>query len=244
MQEEVKTWSPVRAAVDSYYDLQRLRIAVENRLRKLGQAEMAADVHIEELGKLLETLQSHEKLMVKNLKIEAMKSSTGLWLQEIRGIGPVLASGLMAHFDARKAQHVSSFWKYAGLYPGAKLEKGKKAPYSIGARVLCFKVGMQFLMQKNETYLPIYVEWKAKYLERFTGEKSVKLHADLAARRKMVCRFLADFWLEYRKNLGLPTNEPYAIAVLHHSKDDASMKQDLEDAKEDATNEEHVEQDS
>ncbi len=45
-----------------------------------------------------------------------------------------------------------------------------------------------------------------------------KKHIDYRARRKMVKRFLLDFWLVWRRLEGLPTSEPYAIAILKHAK--------------------------
>ena len=38
-----------------------------------------------------------------------------LFLKHERGIGPAMAAVLITYFDPRKARHVSSFWKYAGL---------------------------------------------------------------------------------------------------------------------------------
>ena len=52
----------------------------------------------------------------------------GEWSRAIVGIGPVIASGLMAHIDITKAPTVGHIWRYAGLDPTVKWSKGEKRP--------------------------------------------------------------------------------------------------------------------
>ena len=208
-------WSHVRSVVDSYYDLQRLRIAVEHRIRKLTERGIAADVHGTELTQLHRTLEHEESSLVVSLDTATKDHPMRLWLRGQRGIGPVLSAGLLAYFDPARAPHISSFWKFAGMSPDAKLEKGKKAPYSQGAKVLCWKVGHSFIMSSNPEYTLIYRQKKEELMKR---DKMTKGHAHNYAARVMVKRFLADFWTQWRKMEGLPVDEPYAIAILNHTK--------------------------
>lgn len=212
---QTKNWSVVRSVVDSYYDLQRLRIAVEHRARKATENGMAADAHLAEIRNLLKTLAGEEKSLAAALDRSTVEHPMRSWLMEKRGIGPVICAGLLAHFDPYRARHVSSFWKFAGMSPDAKLEKGKKSPYSVGAKLLCWKLGHSFIMSSSAEYVPIY---KAKKEELMKREGMTKGHAHNLAQRVMVKRFLADFWLEWRKREGLPTDEPYVVAILNHTK--------------------------
>lgn len=103
-------------------------------------------------------------------------------------------------------------------------------------------------MAKNPTYLPIYLEARRRETEKLgnpiknptncphyaecvkalvgkagrLGKKPkpppCRLHIHLRALRKMVKRFLADLWAEWRKMEGLPVTDPYPIAILKHQK--------------------------
>ncbi|MEE9173899.1 MAG: hypothetical protein V3U30_02860 [Thermoplasmata archaeon] len=205
-------WSPVRNLVDSYYDLQRLRIAVGHRLSRSSE-EMAADEHEPLLLPLHKDLERNEKALGRHLRDVAVRHPVGPWLLEIRGIGGVLASGLLSTFEPEKAPHASSYWAFAGLVPGMKLEKGTVAPYSRGAKTLAWKVADSFMKQRTPIYRPLYDEAKKEYLAR----EWTKGHAHYAALRKVAKEFLRRFWLVSREASGLPTDEPYAVAILGHT---------------------------
>ncbi len=206
------TWSPVRNLVDSYYDLQRLRIAVAHRLSRSPE-EMAADEHEPLLLALHRDLERNEKSLARYLRDVAARHPVGPWLLEIRGIAGVLAAGLLSTFEPEKAPHASSYWAFAGLVPGMKLEKGTVAPYSRRAKTLAWKVADSFLKQRTAIYRPLYDEAKKEYLAR----EWTKGHAHYAALRKVAKEFLRRFWLVSREASGLPTDEPYAVAILGHT---------------------------
>lgn len=149
------------------------------------------------------------------------------FLKDIKGIGPVLSGGLLAMFDPRKAKHISSFWKYAGLAvdedgKAPKLHKGQKPSFNPAARVLIYKVADSFIKHRTPHYRKIYDDEKEIQKKKHgTGEdhncKAPKMHIVLRARRKMTKQFLADFWLAWRRSLNLPVDEPYS-ARFHEAK--------------------------
>ena len=149
-------------------------------------------------------------------------------LHNVKGIGPVLASALVSWFDIRKADHISSFWRYAGLDvldgKAIKRKKAEKLPYNLKVHTLMWKIADSMVKQRTPEYRKIYDEAKIVELVKLkeTG-KGWKLHAELRAKRKMVKMFLADFWWTWRELEHLPLSEPYAIGILGHDKQPRKM---------------------
>ena len=242
MDEEVR--KKIRALVEIYYDTQDVRIRSYNRLRTVGEVE---GVHPERLKKLEQEIRLYIENALEGIPIYEK------FLKHIKGIGPILAGGLISNLDPHKAKHVSSFWRYCGLHvkdgKAPKRRKGKKLDFNVKMRTLMWKVGDSFIKHRTPKYREIYDQAKKKENEKLgyplenpencpyyneciksiinkasrTGKTPkkppCKLHIDLRARRKMVKRFLADLWVEWRKLEGLPVSEPYPIAILGHESD-------------------------
>lgn len=147
---------------------------------------------------------------------------------KVKGLGPILTAGLISIFDVHKADHPSSFWKYAGYQvvngKGVKRQKGIKFEgdfaFNPDARKLCFQVSDSFIKMKTPVYRGIYDRKKALEQARLKDtEKGWKRHADLRARRYMMKMFLLDFWKVWREIERLPLSEPYVIGILGHDKD-------------------------
>ena len=78
-------------------------------------SEIHATRHTDELFFLYGDLVAKEVRIERYLKPFANSTVTGRWLLAQRGIGPVLACGLLAYFDPEKANHPSSYWRFAGI---------------------------------------------------------------------------------------------------------------------------------
>jgi hypothetical protein len=74
----------------------------------------------------------------------------GAWMRQVKGIGPVLAAGLLAHIDITKAPTVGHIWRYAGYDPTVKWEKGQKRPWNASLKTLCWKIGQSFMKLSND----------------------------------------------------------------------------------------------
>jgi len=149
------------------------------------------------------------------------------FLSKIRGIGPVLSSGIIAWLSPiSRFPNISKLWSYCGLAPGQKRKRGLKLGYNPRLKTLMWKVAASFEKQKPEKsrYRRLYEEKKRYYLSKREdlkkaiekGEKGAKLHVRLLAMRFTVKRFLADLWVQWRKLEGLPITKPYAHTVLGH----------------------------
>ena len=167
-----------RYLVDSYYGLQKVRVALGEQKRSLDKKEPG--ILIDFMWSNIEYL---EKIIKKSLGKFASEYRVGKWLQSICGIGPVLSAGFLVTFDIRrrfilirnpktgdeeweeavgkvdkkkilaemfKPRHTAGqFWSFAGYNPEAVWEKGEKRPWSARAKVLGFKLGESFVKVKN-----------------------------------------------------------------------------------------------
>lgn len=99
----------------------------------------------------------------------------GVWLRSIRGIGPVISAGLIAHVYhldpfPTSASHLMSF---AGMNPDAKWEKGERRPWNARLKTLvAYKLGESFVKVHNheeDFYGKLYA--KRKRLEESRNER-------------------------------------------------------------------------
>lgn len=155
--------SEARYLVDAYYVMQEDRKRAHNQSRALGEAEEPHSV----ISWLADQSGSLEKNIALALDVYSDSHPTGRWARSIHGIGPIIAAGLLAHIkldpwrcrnvDAKKAckedepcsalcgcevvETVGKVWRFAGLDPTVKWEKGKKRPWNAALKVLCWKAG-------------------------------------------------------------------------------------------------------
>lgn len=154
-----------RLLVDIYYTLQENRIAFAAQARELEKQDSPYE--------LVEFLSYNLQMMEKSLKypLELFSSSTipGQWALSQYGIGPVLSAGLAAHIDITKAPTAGSVWRYAGLDPTQKWEKGQKRPYNAELKTLCWKIGQSFMKFSGKEqcfYGQLYKQDKARRIEK------------------------------------------------------------------------------
>lgn len=95
-------------------------------------------------------MENIEEKIKKYLDQYSLQSNTGKWLREIHGIGPVLASGFLAHLRVYNQQRqapietAGAFWKFAGLV-NDEWKKGEKRPWNPELKVLCWKFGQSLI---------------------------------------------------------------------------------------------------
>jgi len=155
-----------RNLVDLYYRLQKLRIELDNQTRALTAAArpaMIVDFYGDQFGSL-------EDSMVKILDKFSMSKEVGVWSRSVKGIGPVIAAGFMAHIDIEKAPTVGHIWRFAGLDPTVAWNKGERRPWNADLRVLCWKAGQSFVKMKHYD--------DAFYAHLYSERKMYELHRD------------------------------------------------------------------
>lgn len=150
-----------RLIVDAYYTLQENRMAFAAQSRELQKIESPHEL----VAFLSHNLQIMEKALKYPLQKFAESSVAGEWAISQYGIGPVLAAGLGAHIDITKAPTAGSVWRYAGLDPTQKWEKGQKRPYNAELKTLCWKIGQSFMKFSGKEqcfYGQLYKQDKAR----------------------------------------------------------------------------------
>lgn len=132
-----------RFLVDTYYSLQDFRISSTNQVRSMLKSE-EEEPH-DTLAFFGDQFSTLEKQVQGALNVYSLASPLGQWAREHVGVGPVIAAGLLAHIDIERAPSASSVWRYAGLVPGQKKQKGVKRDWNASLKVLCWKLGDSFV---------------------------------------------------------------------------------------------------
>jgi hypothetical protein len=157
----------VRFLVDAYYQMQDQRIRSEGQIRSIQKSD-TPEPHI-----VLSWLSDQSRAMEGQIKRALGKyvdaHPMGEWFENVYGIGPVIAAGLVAHIDINKAPTVGHIWRYAGIDPTLKWERKSKRPWNAELKVICWKAGQSFMKFAAEDecfYGHVYRENKAKLMQR------------------------------------------------------------------------------
>jgi hypothetical protein len=231
-----------RFLVDAYYVQQEARKRSNNQVDALEKSEEPNAV-LSWLATQSETLENQIKRALDGYtKAHIM----GAWMRQIKGIGPVLSAGLLAHIDIKQAPTAGHIWRFAGLDPTSKWEKGNRRPWNSKLKTLCWKIGQSFLKCSNDEecfYGSIYRQRKLYEITRNDSGGNaqaaaamliaVPKHAqktiyaedilppaqiDARARRYAVKLFLSHLHgAWYQQHFGKPAPLPYPIAQLGHA---------------------------
>ncbi len=171
----------VRFLVDSYYRYQ------ENRKRALNQRATLEGVPNSIFEWTVQQEVSFEKRMQTALDAYTAVKPIGIWLRAIKGIGPVIAAGLISHIDINKAPTVGHIWQFAGIAgSGQTVWKPKtKRPFNVKLKTLCWKAGQSFMKLSNDPecyYGKVYRERKAYEIARNDAGELAEQAAAGAAR--------------------------------------------------------------
>ena len=150
-----------RFLVDMYYIVQNDRIRAGNQFQAITRADEPAFFE----GWLRESMESVEVSIQKILDAYSISHPVGKWMRGICGIGPVIASGFLAHIDITQAPTVGHIWRFAGLDPTVEWGKGEKRPWNASLKTLCWKLGESFVKVSNndsDFYGKIYASRKAE----------------------------------------------------------------------------------
>lgn len=246
MKESTK--NSLKILTRAYYDYQRERISMDNRLglKKNGDIKNNIPERDEELLKIpfarkaviedLEdqvlngTISEDGKREKDGLKTEVHRHP--LWkgfLLDVKGCGEAMAAVIITEFDIHKAPAVSNLWSFAGLAPGKdKKVKGQKCTFNQFLRSkLCGVLGSSFLKCKSP-YSEYYYNMKTRLESKDWGTESKNPtdkkrpkagHQHKAANRYMVKMFLRDLYVAWRTLEGLEVRKPYEEEYLDKKHD-------------------------
>lgn len=203
-------------------DKARGKFSDKELIKQLNKVKLKKEEkeYVSQMIGLLEEMRKKEngykKLMAKYIEQEPIYDK---WLKDVRGIGTLNTANLLQYFGyCEKAKHCSSLWKFAGFHvvdgKAPKPQKGKTLDYNPKLRMLIYRIGDCFVKTRSPVYRDIYDREKKLQLdlmEKKTGNfpKSL-LHADLRARRKMVKKFLADYYAKCLLLRGIKAEPVYS----------------------------------
>lgn len=138
---ETLSQDEARFLVDAFYTAQDNRIRSAHQVRALAKEGEPHSV----LAWKLEQDRLLEQQVGGALKRYAESQPLGRWAMSHKGIGPVIAAGLLARIDIEKAPTAGHIWSYAGLVPGVKWGKGQKRPWNAELKRLAYLIGESFV---------------------------------------------------------------------------------------------------
>jgi len=168
----------VRYLVDSYYMMQLDRMRLASQARALIEQKEPASL----IPWLTTQSERFETEIKKALGAWAKEQPVGRWCLSITGLGPVMTSGFLAYIDIEKASTAGKIWRFAGLDPTVKWEKGQKRPWNASLKTLCWKLGESFVKvsgNKNDIYGQLWLKRKEFEQQR----NGAGANAEEAARR-------------------------------------------------------------
>jgi len=153
----------LRNLVRVFYDVQKNRIAVGNRLTRF---------YSDDLDYIHGELQALEKDIKR--RIERAVGAHPVWEewgQHVRGLGPFSLAVLLGEVDIERDDTVSSMWRYCGLHTGegraARRARGRRGGYNPFLKTFMWKVSTSFVRQRPERsgYRRLYDLFKSRYAE-------------------------------------------------------------------------------
>jgi hypothetical protein len=229
-----------RFLVDAYYIIQEDRKRSKNQVTAMGGEPHSV------LAWFFNQNQTLEAQIKAGLDRYSLSKPIGRWARDVFGIGPVITAGLIAHIDIGMCPTVGHIWRFAGLDPSIRWEKGQKRPWNASLKTLCWHIGQSFMKLHNDDrcfYGKIYEKRKAFENERNDRGDNAELAKQLAlkfkkttdayvhlmagrlppaqidarARRYATKLFLAHLHQRwYELEFGKPAPLPYPIAHLGH----------------------------
>jgi len=137
-----------RLLVDIYYSMQQTRVGLNNQAKGLVRDAVKAGTKQEPheaIDWILGQAGVLENQVKKVLAAYTETHEMAWFFDQTIGIGPVIAAGLLAHIDIKKAPTAGHIWRFAGLDPTMEWEKKTKRPWNAQLKTICWKIGESFV---------------------------------------------------------------------------------------------------
>jgi hypothetical protein len=203
------TRGEVMFATGRYYQIQRERISCSNMIAAGKRDGTPANPFLETL---VENFHQAEVNIAIAMGAYAKTDPRGRWLLSICGIGPVLAAGFMSHIDVTNRPTAGAIWRFAGMDPTVKWEKGQKRPHNAKLKVLCYKAGESFVKTQNlekDTYGHMYAARKVIEWERNMSGALI----EQAIAKQQFCDKGTDAWAWYNGCISTSAAREYLKAT-------------------------------
>lgn len=192
-------------------DLEKSRIATENRIRSLREIKgLAGSPEEERLDAIAMGLAQAEHQAVNELRKAMKLHPLGEWVVGQVGIGEKQAGRLLGalgdpslRVDPETGEAVertrNQLWAYCGFAPGQKRQKGVKANWNALIKMRAYLIAESCMKQRTSPYRPVYERAK----EAWAGRDTSDLHKHNHALRIVAKSILNDLWAEARRVRGV-----------------------------------------
>jgi len=154
-------YDEIEGRIATYYDIQKVRVSTEHRIRQKGL----------DLEDWLEDMRYLEKEMKERIEAEVEAEAVWQeWLSHVKGIGPVMAGGLIAAFGyCENYENPAKMYTKAGLHvvdgKAPRRRAGVKGGWNPGVRALTWKISRQLIMARG-VYARVYDLFKKEEMDR------------------------------------------------------------------------------
>jgi hypothetical protein len=199
---------------DALDDLERVRIATDNRLRSLGQIKGLGDGReARTMQHVSEALADLEHRATLDLQRAMRAHPLGPWVRRTKGIGEKQAARLLAAIgDPASRSMPSQLWQYCGHGAPSKRARGVKGFWNPTAKMRLHLIAESCIKQTGtpaatgptdtkeqprqaSPYRQVYDEARMDWAERDTSDGHKHNHA-----LRMVGKaILLDLWMEARR---------------------------------------------
>jgi hypothetical protein len=203
---------------DAVDDLERVRIATDNRIRSLVQVKGLEDSpERRRLEKLRDGIAALEHAATRDLQRAMRAHPLGPWVKRTIGVGEKQAARLLAAIgDPADRPNPAKLWQYAGHGDSArsKLRKGQPVEHNPIAKMRTRLIANSCIKQMHSPYRAVYDRERVRWADRDTTD----LHKHNHALRVVGKAMLLDLWREARELRGgqerLDIHAGYAPADL------------------------------
>lgn len=162
-------------------DIERVRIATENRVRAFQDEDIDATPYLSQV----EALQAIEHQATLALQRAVRRHPLGAWIKQQVGIGEKQGARLIAaigdvtynHLDDRPRRGVAEVWAYCGYVPGQRRQKGVKSNWNAQAKMRAFLVAESCIKQMRSPYRATYDKARASWATRDVSDGHAHNHA-------------------------------------------------------------------
>lgn len=185
---------------DALDDLERVRIATENRVRSLSQVKgMEGSPEQQKMEQLAASIAALEHQATLDLKRAMRAHPLGAWVKRTVGVGEKQAARLLAAIgDPATRENPAKLWAYCGFHvidgKRPRRRRGERANWSNTAKMRARLIAESCIKQSHSPYRAAYDRERAKWADRDTTDLHKHNHA-LAVVAKAV---LLDIWKEAR----------------------------------------------
>jgi hypothetical protein len=192
---------PLRLAADSLLDVERLRIATENRIRALSEipgweltpAALRWQAHLADLRALEHQVELE---LVRALRHHPL----GQWVKRTVGIGEKQGARLLGALgdpawnalEQRPRRGPAELWAFCGYVPGQRRRKGERSNWNAAAKMRAYLVAESCVKQRHSPYRPVYDAARASWAERQVPDAHKHAHG----LRLVAKAVLRDMWME------------------------------------------------